>query len=133
MTSYGKDLVVDTVNGYSPLTNDGFVSLTSTDHTTAAVTVTVPNNVLSFDCFLGAPTSQASQTLQFSMPTGFNLNNYVININHDFASVTTVPQIINVYLNTSADLVVKRSSYNITADLDATLYVKVRLLPKIQI
>ena len=133
MTSYGKDLICDTVNGYVPLRNDGFVGLTVADHTATAVTVTVPANVLSFDCFLGAPSTQASQTLQFSMPAGFNLNNYVVDVNHDFASVPTAPQIVNVYLNTSSNLVVKRSSYNITANLDATMYVKVRLLPKIQI
>ena len=133
MTSYGKDLICDTVNGYEPLLNDAFVGISAADHTAAAVTVTVPANVFTFDSFLGAPTTQTSQTIQFSMPSGFNLNNYVIDVKHHFASVPTDAQIINVYQNTSANLVVKRSSYNNTANLDATLYVLVRLKPKIQL
>jgi hypothetical protein len=109
MTSYGKDLICDTVNGYVPLTNDAFVGLTAADHTATAVTVTVPENVFSFDSFLGSPTNQASQTLQFSMPSGFDLNNYVIDVYHNLAGVPTAPQIVNVYLNTCSNLVVKRS------------------------
>ena len=131
MTSHGKDLICDTVNGSPPLVNDYFHRVTLTDPNSVSPTATVGDNIYTFWSTLEAVTGGTAtvQTVTFTLDTSINLNNYYIDTTFNQAIGAVTSQFCGVSEVTANTFQVRRTGI-VAADLARNVNVFVRILPR---
>jgi hypothetical protein len=137
MSSYGKDLSVDKLNGWKPLLNENFktVAVTSPDGATPSFTIpagTTTAPMLMNWYFALDPNASpiATQTCTITLPAGFKAEDHLFQVDHNMETINATGVLHEVAINGTAvpnTCIVRRIVQ--TGTLGVKSYFYLRIIP----
>ena len=132
MSSYGKDLVVDTLNGWKPLLNEDFKAKAVTDVDSPTPSFTIPGGspmLLNYYFALDAnPTPISAQTCTITLPTGFKAEDYLFQVDHNTETINATPIVMETAINGTATpntCIVRRTATSGTLGVKSYFYLRI--------
>jgi hypothetical protein len=135
MSSFGKDLSVDKLNGWKPLLNENFKTGAVTGSDGATPSFTIPAGTATAPMLMNwyfelNPNASpiASQTFTITLPAGFVAENFLFQVDHNMETINATGVLLEVAINgTSAPntCIIRRLVQTGTIGVKSYLYLRI--------
>lgn len=135
MSSFGKDLSVDKLNGWKPLLNENFRVIVPSTPDGASPAFTIPDGTKTAPMLMNwyfaldpNSTPIAAQTCTITLPTGFKAEDFLFQVDHNTETINATPIIDEVAINGTATpntCIIKRSASSGTLGVKSYYYLRI--------
>ena len=137
MSSFGKDLTVDKLNGWKPLLNENFYTALPTTPDGASPGFTIPAGTPTAPMLMNwyfaldnNVTPIGTQTCTITLPTGFKAEDHLFQVDHNTETLNATGVLLEVAINgtsTPNTCIIRRAAT--TGTLGVKSYFYLRIIP----